>query len=143
MGKKILFYSKSYIENTHTVCGKNVEYIGIRGWTGLAQSELPLATCWTVRRSNPCGGRSSAIVQPSPVAHPASYTMGTRSFPKIKRPGRSVDQPSSTEVKKKEYSYNSAPSLGLRGLFWDELCLYLHIDVLLLLFRVHLLELRF
>ena len=55
--EKILLYSKSHMENTHTVCGEYVDYIDIRGWAGLAQSELPLATCWTVRKSNPCGGK--------------------------------------------------------------------------------------
>jgi hypothetical protein len=33
-------------------------------------------------------------------AHPASYTMGTGSFPGVKRPGRGVDHPpSSADVK--------------------------------------------
>jgi hypothetical protein len=47
--------------------------------------------------------RFSALVQPGPGAHPASYAMGTRSFPGIMRPGRGVDQPlpSSTEVKER------------------------------------------
>ena len=36
-----------------------------------------------------------------PEAHPASFTMGTGSFPGVKRPGRDVDYqpPSSAEVK--------------------------------------------
>ena len=29
--------------------------------------------------------------RPAPGAHPASYTMGTGSFPGVKRPGRGVD----------------------------------------------------
>ena len=37
------------------------------------------------------GGRAS--VQTGPGAHPASYTMGTGSFPGVKRPGRGVDHP--------------------------------------------------
>jgi len=42
----------------------------------------------------------SASVQTGPGAHPASYTMGTTSFPGVKRPGRGVDHPppSSVEV---------------------------------------------
>ena len=36
--------------------------------------------------------RFSAPVQPVPGAHPASYTMGTASFPGVKRLGRGVDQ---------------------------------------------------
>jgi hypothetical protein len=39
----------------------------------------------------PVGTRSSAPVQTGPGAHPASYTMGTRSFPGVKRPGRGVE----------------------------------------------------
>jgi hypothetical protein len=45
--------------------------------------------------------RFSAHVQTGPGAHPASYTVGTGSFPGVKRPGRGVDNPppSSAEVK--------------------------------------------
>jgi hypothetical protein len=41
----------------------------------------------------PVGARYSAPVQTGPGAHPASYTMGTGSFPGVKRPGRGVDHP--------------------------------------------------
>jgi len=37
------------------------------------------------------GAIFSAPVQTGPGAHPASYTMGTGSFPGLKRPGRGVD----------------------------------------------------
>ena len=37
------------------------------------------------------GGRFFAPVQTIPGAHPASYTMGTGSFPGVKRPGRGID----------------------------------------------------
>ena len=49
------------------------------------------------------GVRFSAPVQTGPGAHPASYAMGTRSFPAVKRPGRGVDHPpqSSAEVKER------------------------------------------
>jgi len=40
------------------------------------------------------GARFSAPAQTVPGAHPASYTMGTRSLPGVKRPGRGVDHPS-------------------------------------------------
>jgi len=36
--------------------------------------------------------RFSATIQTSPGAHPASYTMGTRSFPWVKRRMHSVNQ---------------------------------------------------
>jgi len=47
------------------------------------------------------GEKFSAHVQTGPEAHPASYTMGTGSFPGVKRPGRGVDHPPSNsgEVK--------------------------------------------
>jgi hypothetical protein len=46
------------------------------------------------------GARFSAHVQTGPGAYPSSYTMGTGSFPEVKRPGRGVDHPppSSAEV---------------------------------------------
>ena len=39
------------------------------------------------------GARFSAPVQTGPGAYPASCTMGTRSFPGVKRPGRGADHP--------------------------------------------------
>jgi len=39
------------------------------------------------------GARFSTPVQTGSEAHPASYTMGTGSFPGVKRPGRGVDHP--------------------------------------------------
>jgi hypothetical protein len=46
------------------------------------------------------GARFSAPVQTGPGAHSTSYTLGTGSFPGIKRPGRGVDySPSSAEFK--------------------------------------------
>jgi hypothetical protein len=48
------------------------------------------------------GARFFAHVQTGPEAHPASCTMGTGSFPGVKRSGRGADHspPSSAEVKK-------------------------------------------
>jgi len=43
--------------------------------------------------SNPGGARFSAPIQTDPGAHPPSYTMGTGSFPRVKRPGRGVHHP--------------------------------------------------
>jgi hypothetical protein len=42
---------------------------------------------------NPVVARFSAPLQTGPGAHPASYTMGSGSFPGVKRPGRGVDHP--------------------------------------------------
>jgi hypothetical protein len=60
--------------------------------------------------------RFSATVQIGSVAHPASYTMGTVSFLKVKRSGRGVDHPppSSAEVKEKVELY----FYSLFGLIW-------------------------
>ena len=71
------------------------------------------------------GARFSAPIQTCPEAYPASYTIGTGSFPRIKQPGRGVDQPHHLVPRlKKEQSYPSTPPMGLRGLFYGELYLY-------------------
>jgi hypothetical protein len=41
----------------------------------------------------PVEARISATVQTGPVAHPAFYTMGTGSFPRIKHPVRGLKHP--------------------------------------------------
>jgi len=58
------------------------------------------------------GARFSAAVQTGPGAHPASYTMGSGSFPGVKWPGRGVDHPppSSAEVKEILELYLLSPS---------------------------------
>jgi hypothetical protein len=71
--------------------------------------------------------RFSAPVQTGPGAHPASYTMGTGSFPGVKRPGRGVDYPppSRAEVKERVELYLYYPP----GPLWPvigELYLYLY-----------------
>jgi len=48
------------------------------------------------------GARFSAPVETSPRAHPASYTMGTGSFPGVKRPGGCVDYAPQSSAKGKE-----------------------------------------
>ena len=55
--------------------------------------------------------RVSCPPRPSPGAHPASYTMGTGSFPGVKRPERGVDHPppSSAEVKERVELYFHPP----------------------------------
>ena len=61
----------------------------------------------------PVGARFSAPVQTGPGAHPASCTMGTVSFPGVKRPGRGVDHPppSSAEVGGRVELYLHSPSV--------------------------------
>jgi hypothetical protein len=75
------------------------------------------ATTYFAGRSGdriPVLARFFAHVQTGRGAHPASCTLGTGSFPGVKRPGRGVDHPppSSAEVRK-EYP----PHLGLRACY--------------------------
>jgi len=44
----------------------------------------------------------STPVQTGPGAHSASYTMGTGSFPEVKRPERGVDYPRPSRAEDKE-----------------------------------------
>jgi len=54
--------------------------------------------------------RFSAPVQTGPGAYPASYTMGSGSFPGGKRPGRGTDHPPHLVLRlKKEYSIPLLP----------------------------------
>jgi hypothetical protein len=63
------------------------------------------------------GVRFSAPVQTAPRNHPASNTMGTGSFPGVKRPGCGFNHPHHLQTKlKKEKSYTSTPPLVLRCL---------------------------
>jgi len=65
----------------------------------------------------PVGARFSEPIQTVPGAHPASYKMGTGSFPGVKRPRVALTTHPRIEPRfKKEQSYTSTP-LGLRGLF--------------------------
>jgi hypothetical protein len=66
------------------------------------------------------GAIFSAPVQTGPGAYPASCTMGTGSFPGVKRPGRGVDHPpsSSAEIKERVELYlysHSGPSWPVLG----------------------------
>ena len=57
-------------------------------------SSVRIATCYGLDGPGdriPVGARFSAPVQTDPGAHPASCTMGTGSFPGVKRPGRGAD----------------------------------------------------
>ena len=58
------------------------------------------------------GARFLAPVQPAPGAHLASHTIGTGSFPGVKRPGRGADHPppSSAEVEGRVELYVCSPS---------------------------------
>ncbi len=68
----------------------------------------------------PVGVRFSAPVQSGPGAYPASCTMGTGSFLKVKRPGRGADHPPPSKCRGHEgvalYLYStSGPSRPVIG----------------------------
>jgi hypothetical protein len=58
---------------------------------------------WVVQGSNPSTGETFCTIQDSPGAHPASFTMGTRSLLGVKLPKCGTDHPlpSSAEVKER------------------------------------------
>ena len=58
----------------------------------------------TVRSGDriPVGARFSAPVQTGPGVYPASYTMGTGSFPGVKRPGRGADHLPPSKCRRQE-----------------------------------------
>jgi hypothetical protein len=84
----------------------------------------------------PLKARFSAPVQTGPGAHPASYTMGTGSFPGIKRQERGVNHPSPSRTEVKEtveiYLYS------LSGLSWSVIgrTLLLFLDTMILDMRL-------
>ena len=63
----------------------------------------------------PVGARFSAPVQTGPGSYPASYTMGTGSFPGVMGPRHGADHPptSSAEVKEREQLHLYPPPCGL------------------------------
>jgi hypothetical protein len=85
-------------------------------WATIAQSAQRLPTDSTVLRSNPEGMRFPAPVQTRPGVHPASCTVGTDSFPWVKRPGLGADHPASTRAEVNIIT-------GFHGLLEDELYL--------------------
>ena len=87
--------------------------------TAMAQSVQRLATGWKVRGRNPGGGRHfPPPPRPATGVHPAFYKTGTRVFPGGKS-GRGVvltTHPHLGPMLKKQYSYTSTPTVGLRRL---------------------------
>jgi hypothetical protein len=67
--------------------------------------------------------RYPAPFQTGPGAHPASWTLGTGSFPRVRRRGRGVNHPSSSsnEVKESVYSDTSPRLLRLHDRLQGEL----------------------
>jgi len=77
------------------------------------------------------GARFSAPVHTSHGAHPASYRMGTGTFPGVKQPGGDVDGPPHLELRlKKEYSYTTTPLWAFIVYFRVKLYLYFLYEVI-------------
>ena len=85
----------------------------------IRDSSVGIATRYGLGRSGdriPVAARFSAPAQTSPGAHPASYTMGTGSFPGVKRTRRGVDHPPEVEGRVELYIYSpSGPSWPVLG----------------------------
>jgi hypothetical protein len=64
----------------------------------------------------PAGARFFALVQTGPGAHPASCTMGTESFPGVKRPGRGADHHPFLAPKSRKSRARPLPPSGPSGL---------------------------
>ena len=89
-------------------------------WTGIAHRYSNSLWAGRFRDRILVGARFSAPVHTGPGAHPASYTMGTGSFPGVKWLGGDVEHPpqSSAEVKERVELYlcfPSGPSLPVLG----------------------------
>ena len=67
---------------------------GVLMWAAMTQSVERLATCWTVRDSNPCRGEIFRT-RPDRRWGPRNllYNGYRVPFPGVKRPGRGVDHP--------------------------------------------------
>jgi hypothetical protein len=70
--------------------------------------------------ASPWGARFNAPVQTDSEAHPASYKMGTESFPGVTQPKRGVDHPPPSSAKGKERVelYLYFPSRPLWPVLW-------------------------
>jgi len=105
-------------DNVESHTGKTFNRFTIKTAIWDRGSSVSIATGWTVRGSNPGGGEILRTLQTGPGVHRASYTMRTKSFPGVMRPGRGVDHPPHLAPRlKEEQSYTSTSPLGVRGLF--------------------------
>jgi hypothetical protein len=66
-------------------------------------------------------GGGGGAVQICPGTHPATYTVGTGSFPGAIWPGCVINHPTLSCAKKEEYSYTCTPPVCLCGMLQGEL----------------------
>ena len=102
-------YSKrDCISQLNIFFSSTIFMVGRGGSVGIANA---LRAGWSGDRI-PVAARFSAPVQICSEAYSVSYTMGTESFPGIKRPGRGLDHPplSSAKVKERVELYIYSPS---------------------------------
>jgi hypothetical protein len=100
----IYFRTKIKVQPSSFTMGTGAYSHGLSGWGGPGSSD-GIATGYGldgpgIEKKIQVGVRFFAHVQTGPGAHPVSCTMGTGSFPEVKRPGRGADHPppSSVEV---------------------------------------------
>jgi hypothetical protein len=74
----------------------------------------------------PVSGRFIAQVQTGPGAHPVSCTMGTGSFPGVKRPGRGADHPPLLSPRSRKSRAIPLPPSGPSGLLLGAFTFYVN-----------------
>ena len=85
-----------HTKHINTLCGQNVEFVNVKPGGLSRDSSVGVATRYGLDGpgiESRWGSRISAPVQTSSGSHPVPYTMGTGSFPGVKRPGRFFDHP--------------------------------------------------
>jgi hypothetical protein len=115
--------SQFQTKNTNTLCGQNVKFVNVKPGGVSRDNSVSIATGYRLDClgfESQRGVSFSSPFQTGPGAHPASYTVGTVSFPGVKWPGRGVDHPPPSSAKVKEgvelYIYSpSGPSRPVIG----------------------------
>ena len=105
--------------NNYSIKTLNCEYILIYCGLCHAQGSRYSDSLRTGRSGDqfPVEAKFFAPLQTGPGAHPPFYTMGTGSFPGVKRPERGVEPPSGAKVKESVELYIYTPT----GLSWPVL----------------------
>jgi fatty acid desaturase len=97
-------------------------------WTGLFRRYSDWLRAGRSGDQIPVGARFFAHVQTGPGAHPASCTMGTGSFPGVKRPGRGADHPFLLAPRSRmSRTIPLLPFWALRGLYGVTFTFYIHV----------------